>query len=43
MSQVQQIVASLPPDVPVQRRRQAPDTGFELLVVDCDAFALARE
>jgi Domain of unknown function (DUF4062) len=42
MSQVQQIVDSLLPDVPVQRRRK---DGFELLVVDRDAFALelARE
>lgn len=45
MSQVQQIVDSLLPDVPVQRRRKGPATGFELLVVDRDAFALelARE
>jgi hypothetical protein len=45
MSQVQQIVDSPLRDVPVQRRRQAPDTGFQLLVVDRDAFALelARE
>ena len=45
MSQVQQIVDSLLPDVPVQRRRKAPAAGFELLVVDRDAFALelARE
>jgi len=45
MSQVQQIVDSLLPDVPVQRRRKAPESGFELLVVDRDAFALelARE
>ncbi len=45
MSQVQQIVDSLLPDVPVQRRKEAPETGFELLVVDRDAFALelARE
>jgi hypothetical protein len=45
MSRVQQIVDSLPPDVPVQRRRKAPETGFELLVVDRHAFALelARE
>jgi Domain of unknown function (DUF4062) len=45
MSQVQQIVDSLLPDVPVQRLRKAPDVGFELLVVDRDAFALelARE
>jgi Domain of unknown function (DUF4062) len=45
MSQVQQIVDSLLPDVPVQRLRKAPETGFELLVVDRDAFALelARE
>jgi hypothetical protein len=45
MSQVQQIVDSLLPDVPVQRRRKAPEDGFELLVVDRDAFALelARE
>ena len=37
---MQQIVDSLPPDVPVQRRRKAPETGFELLVVDRHAFAL---
>jgi transposase len=45
MSQVQQIVDSLLPDVPVQRRRKAPEDGFELLVVDRDVFALelARE
>jgi hypothetical protein len=45
MSQVQQIVDSLLPDVPLQRRRKPPQTGFELLVVDRDAFALelARE
>lgn len=45
MSQVQQIVDSLLPDVPVQRLRKPPATGFELLVVDRDAFALelARE
>jgi hypothetical protein len=40
MSQVQQIVDSLLPDVPVQRHRKAPEAGFELLVVDRDAFAL---
>ena len=45
MSQVQQIVDSLLPDVPVQRRGKAKDATFELLVVDRDAFALelARE
>jgi hypothetical protein len=45
MNQVQQIVDSLLPDVPIQRRRKSPETGFELLVVDRDAFALqlARE
>lgn len=45
MSQVQQIVDSLLPDVPVQRGRKLPATGYELLVVDRDAFALelARE
>jgi hypothetical protein len=45
MSQVQQIVDSLLPDVPVQRGKKAPETSFELLVVDRDAFALelARE
>lgn len=45
MSQVQQIVDSLLPDVPVQRLRKPPETGFELLVVDRDSFALelARE
>jgi hypothetical protein len=45
MSQVQQIVDSLLPDVPVQRTKKAPEVGYELLVVDRDAFALelARE
>lgn len=45
MNQVQQIVDSLLPDVPIQRRKKAPDSSFELLVVDRDAFALqlARE
>ena len=45
MSQVQQIVDSLLPDVPVQRPMKAPLAGVELLVVDRDAFALelARE
>jgi hypothetical protein len=45
MSQVQQIVDSLLPDIPVQRRRKAPTEGFDLLVVDRDVFALelARE
>jgi hypothetical protein len=45
MNQVQQIVDSLLPDVPVERRKKSPDPGFELLVVDRDAFALelARE
>jgi hypothetical protein len=45
MNQVQQIVDSLLPDVPIQRRRKTPTAGFELLVVDRDAFALqlARE
>ena len=45
MSQVQQIVDSLLADVPIQRRRKASEPGFELLVVDRDAFALelARE
>jgi hypothetical protein len=45
MSQVQQIVDSLLPDVPIQRRKKAPAGSFELLVVDRDAFALqlARE
>ena len=45
MSQVQQIVDSLLPDVPVQRTKKIPDSGLELLVVDRDAFALelARE
>lgn len=45
MIQVQQIVDSLLPDVPIQRLRKAPDAGFDLLVVDRDAFALqlARE
>jgi Domain of unknown function (DUF4062) len=40
MTQVQQIVDSLLPDVPVERRRKAPKEGFELLVVDRDSFAL---
>lgn len=45
MSQVQQMVDSLLPDVPLERRKKAPEPGFELLVVDRDAFALelARE
>jgi Domain of unknown function (DUF4062) len=45
MNQVQQIVDSLLPDVPIQRRKKEPEDGFELLVVDRDAFALqlARE
>lgn len=45
MSQVQQIVDSLLPDVPLERRRPSPDRPHELLVVDRDAFALelARE
>src|SRR5258708_3226484 len=45
MSQVQQIVDSLLPDVPVQRRKEAPETGFELLDVARDPFTveLARE
>src|SRR5262249_53556314 len=45
MSQVQQIVDSLLPDVPIQRMQKVPGAGFELLVVDRDAFALelARE
>ena len=45
MNQVQQIVDSLLPDVPVQRRGKGTNAGFELLVVDRDAFALelARE
>jgi hypothetical protein len=45
MTQVQQIVDSLLPDVPVQRRKKTPENSFELLVVDRDAFALelARE
>ena len=45
MNQVQQIVDSLLPDVPVERRKKSPEHGYELLVVDRDAFALelARE
>ncbi|MFO0820646.1 MAG: DUF4062 domain-containing protein [Pirellulales bacterium] len=45
MNQVQQIVDSLLPDVPIQRLKKDPQIGFELLVVDRDAFALqlARE
>lgn len=44
MSQVQQIVDSLLPDVPVERKKTGAES-FELLVVDRDAFALqlARE
>lgn len=44
MSQVQQIVDSLLPDVPIQRQRTT-EAEFDLLVVDRDAFALelARE
>lgn len=45
MTQVQQIVDSLLPDVPLEHRRKATEQGYELLVVDRDAFALelARE
>jgi hypothetical protein len=45
MSQVQQIVDSQLPGVPVQRTGKATGAGVELLVVDRDAFALelARE
>jgi hypothetical protein len=45
LSQVQQIVDSLLPDVPLRRKRKPPSEGFQLLVVDRDAFALelARE
>lgn len=46
MSQVQQIVDSLLPDVPLQRRQKTDDEeSFSVLVVDRDAFALelARE
>jgi Domain of unknown function (DUF4062) len=45
MTQVQQIVDSLLPDVPLQRSKKGPQVGYELLVVDRDAFALelARE
>ena len=46
MNQVQQIVDSLLPDVPLERRRKSSDpVSRELLVVDRDAFALelARE
>lgn len=45
MGQVQQIVDSLLPDAPLERRRPTPERGHELLVVDRDAFALelARE
>jgi hypothetical protein len=45
MAEVQQIVDSLLPDVPVERRKKTPENGFQLLVVDRDAFALelARE
>lgn len=45
MSEIQQIVDSLLPDVPLERPRKKPDTGFELMVVARDVFALelARE
>jgi hypothetical protein len=45
MAEVQQIVDSLMPDIPVERRKKALEDGFQLLVVDRDAFALelARE
>jgi hypothetical protein len=45
MTQVQQIVDSLLPDVPVQRLSKTSEKSFELLVVDRDSFALelARE
>jgi hypothetical protein len=45
MTQVQQIVDSLLPDVPLQRAKKVANSGVELLVVDRDAFALelARE
>lgn len=46
MAQVQQIVDSLVPDVPVERRKtDATGVSYELQVVDRDAFALelARE
>jgi hypothetical protein len=45
MAQVQQIVDSLLPDVPIERRGKGLDPGFQILIVDRDAFALelARE
>ena len=48
MVQVQQIVDSLIPDVPVQRRAEGPEADApvaELMVVDRDGYALelARE
>ena len=45
MTQVQQIVDSLVPDVPVERQKTDPLPHYELQVVDRDAFALelARE
>lgn len=45
MTQVQQIVDSLLPEVPVERRLAPPSDQYELMVVDRDAFALelARE
>jgi hypothetical protein len=45
MNQVQQIVDSLLPDVPVERPKSLTERIFEVLVVDRDAFALelARE
>ena len=46
MAQVQQIVDSLVPDVPVERKKTiAGGASYEVQVVDRDAFALelARE
>jgi hypothetical protein len=40
MTQVQQMVDSLLPDVPLERRKKSQAAQFELLVVDRDAFAL---
>lgn len=45
MSEIQRVVGSLLPDVPLECPRKKPNTAFELMVVDRDVFALelARE
>lgn len=45
ISENQQIVDSLLPDITLKRPRKKSNTGFELMVVDRDVFALelARE